>query len=458
LRLKLTLMYLVFALALIVLLGVGTYSLLVQYFQSGTDLALQHSMAGQFRKYGQPVPQELAAAEANWYAHTPDASPVSVKQSHDDDHKDDGDRDGDEDGEKPNHAESDEAYNAELAAIFAMPIASDGSTIVVPGIAQPPMSPDKSAVAAALANGSDIRTVQLGKDERVRLLTYRLTGAGNPAAVQHGRSLGDQDNTLTRLLMVLLALGGASAVLLGVGSWWVAGRSLRPAQQAWERQQSFVANASHELRTPLAIVRASTEVALRGLPARDTDRRELLNDVLQECDHMSALVEDLLLLSRLDAGKLQLEHTRISLPELLEDVQRQTNPLAEKQGVSVRIHEASGAVLGDPTRLRQVLLVLLDNALRHTPQGGSVTLAARPEGSMIRLDVSDTGTGIPAQDLPRIFERFYRGTNGTSQSEGGGSGLGLSIAKSLIEAQGGRIGASSAPSRGATISLSLKTA
>jgi signal transduction histidine kinase len=173
---------------------------------------------------------------------------------------------------------------------------------------------------------------------------------------------------------------------------------------------------------------------------------------------MSALVEDLLLLSRLDAGRLQLEHTKISMPELLEDVQRQTSPLAEKRGVSVRIGEANGSVLGDPTRLRQVLLVLLDNALRHTPQGGLVTLAARPEGSMVRLEVSDTGSGIPAQDLPHIFERFYRGTNGTSQPEGGGSGLGLSIAKSLIEAQGGRMGASSVPGRGATISLSLRTA
>lgn len=456
LHLRLTLMYLVVALALIVLLGVGTYTLLVQYFQSGTDLALQHEMANQFRKYGISVPHELATAEASWYARTPPATQVvPSSQGSEDEHRESVD----EDSGKSSHSELDEAYNAELAAIFMMPVAADGSAIAVPDAATPPMNPDKSAVAAALQNGSDWRTVQLNSGERVRLLTYRFTGGGSPAAVQLGRTLGDQDHALTRLLMVLLALGGASAVLLGAGSWWVAGRSLRPAQQAWERQQSFVANASHELRTPLAIVRASTEVALRGLPTRDTDRHELLNDVLQECDHMSALVEDLLLLSRLDAGRLQLEQAKIPLSELLADVQRQTNPLAVKRGVNVAVKEASGTALGDPTRLRQVLLVLLDNALRHTPQGGSVTLAARPEGSMVRLEVSDTGSGIPIEDLPHIFERFYRGRNGASQSDGGGgSGLGLSIAKSLVEAQGGKIGATSAPGRGATISLSLRMA
>src|SRR5262249_41127920 len=137
-------------------------------------------------------------------------------------------------------------------------------------------------------------------------------------------------------------LGGVSAVLLGFGSWVLAGRALRPAQEAWGRQQAFIANASHELRTPLTLLRASAEVVQRGLPAAETDSRELLGDVLQETDHMSRLVEDLLLLSRIDAGRLQVERQAIPLAELLPEVGRQVGRLAEEKGVHVEVDGARG--------------------------------------------------------------------------------------------------------------------
>ncbi len=145
----------------------------------------------------------------------------------------------------------------------------------------PPLVADAEAVAAAQARGSDWRTVRLKNGARVRLLTYHLDVSDGPAVLQVGRTLTDQDRLLNQLLVGLLGLGGIGAVLLGAASWWLAGRSLIPAQQAWERQQAFVANASHELRTPLTLMRASAEVAQRGLPETD-DRRALLGDVLQE--------------------------------------------------------------------------------------------------------------------------------------------------------------------------------
>jgi signal transduction histidine kinase len=254
-----------------------------------------------------------------------------------------------------------------------------------------------------------------------------------------------------------VALGGLSAVLLGLGSWWLAGRSLEPAQQAWERQQAFVANASHELRTPLTLMRASAEVALRGLPAEDADRQMLLKDVLQETDHMNHLVEDLLLLSRLDGGRLQLERSVIPLNDLLADVQRQVGRIADERGIQLITRPIAGSVLGDPTRLRQVLLILLDNALRHTPAAGSIELSARVQGRQTQIDVQDSGSGIAPEHLPHVFERFYRADN-TPHAESTGSGLGLAIAKGLIEAQGGQISIHSRAGQGTCVSLVLPTA
>ncbi|MEP6776548.1 MAG: ATP-binding protein, partial [Chloroflexota bacterium] len=252
--------------------------------------------------------------------------------------------------------------------------------------------------------------------------------------------------------------------------WWLAGRSLRPAEQAWSRQQLFVANASHELRAPLTLMRASTEVALRTLPAADTDNRALMDDVLQETDHMTRLVEDLLLLSRLDARRLKLDSKPVPVQEMLSTVQRQVSRVADERGVRLLIGGSEGSeggatgrepvVLGDATRLRQVLLVLLDNALRHTPAGGSITLTSSRHGRYVQICIADTGSGIAAEHIPHLFERFYQAdsSRGGTNSEGEGSGLGLAIAKGLVEAQHGHISISSQLGQGTQVTISLPSA
>jgi len=240
-------------------------------------------------------------------------------------------------------------------------------------------------------------------------------------------------------------------VALTGASWWLAGRSLLPAEQAWEKQQVFVANASHELRAPLTLIRASAEVARRGLAEGDGSG-ELLGDILVEADHMSKLVDDLLLLSRLDAGRLKLERQQILMSDLLPEIARQVNRVAEERRISLQQGETGGSALADPTRLRQVLLILLDNAMTHTPDGGLVRLGSRVEGRFVMLEVSDTGRGVPAEDLPRVFERFYRA------DKGNGSGLGLAIAKSLVEAQNGQLRLESREGLGTKAIISLPSA
>jgi signal transduction histidine kinase len=451
LRLRLTLLYLLAALALIVLVGGGTYRLLAYYFQTTTDSALQHKMALEFRALGAPLPSELAAADEAWYANRKLLPPLSLPPTGVAPSGGEGNQDHELAEQSGESAE--EAYNGELASIFVLPLNADGQLLFNPNPFAPPLPANAPAAAAALAQGSDWRTVRSKTGTRVRLLTYRLAVSGGPAVLQVGRALADQDRLLNQLLLGLLSLGGISAVLLGAASWWLAGRSLAPAQQAWERQQAFVANASHELRTPLTLLRASAEVAQRGLPEPD-DRRLLLADVLQETDHMSRLVDDLLLLSRLDAGRLMLERKAIALPELLADVQRQMGRLADERHVQLTVAEASGAAWGDPTRVRQVLLILLDNALRHTPAGGSIRLAAQPQGRHALIRVADTGAGIAPEHLSRVFERFYRADSARS-SEGGGSGLGLAIARALVEAQHGHIRIESRVGQGTCVEVGL---
>lgn len=471
LRLRLTLLYVLAGLALMILVAGGAYRLLHDYFARTTDLALQYTMAREMVALGADPPPELRAAGSTWQAHQalsssdgPAEPPEDREGGHAGD-EDDG-RSASVPGGVAGSAPGEEAYDGDLAAVYVVPLGADGTLLSDPNAYVPPFAPDRSAVTAALSGGYDWRTVTLAGGTRVRLLTYRLApaGAGRPAALQAGRALADQDRLLASMLAGLLTLGVAGLALLAAGSWWLAGRSLVPAQRAWERQQAFVANASHELRTPLTLIRASAEVARRGLPETSDEACALLGDVLQECDHTGRLVDDLLLLSRLDAGHLACERRPVDLRELFADLQRQVGRVAETRGVQLAMAGDGTLVLGDPARLRQVLLILLDNALRHTPAGGTVQVDARApaparpwgERRQVCLQVSDTGDGIPAEHLPFVFERFYRVDE--ARGHGDGTGLGLAIAKALVKAQHGHIALVSRPGTGTRVTVTLPAA
>jgi signal transduction histidine kinase len=268
--------------------------------------------------------------------------------------------------------------------------------------------------------------------------------------LQAGRVLTDQDQILKDLSMGLLILGAFAVLLIGIGSWALAGRSLRPAQLAWESQQIFVANASHELRAPLTLLRASAEVAQRqtGL---GREQRGLITDILQEVDHMSRLVDDLLLLSRLDAGTVPLDSRSFAASEIVSSLVREVTRAAEDKGVHIDVQESQGWIRGDPFRMRQVLLILLENALRYSPRGGHISVYSKSEGDRVRIVVADEGPGIPANHLAHVFERFYQAT----RSDHAGAGLGLSIAQSLVEAMDGDIRLESESGKGVRAILTM---
>jgi signal transduction histidine kinase len=448
LRWKLTFLYLVIAIGLVALVGISTYVLIDRYFQQTNDLALQYKMAIQFRALGLDVPAELRKAETTWIQNnnraispTPTAAP---------DHESD-----DDENENDDHAssESENSYDAELAAIFVVQMDEAGNPIRTTNTAVPPMVNDSAVIANALQTGMDLRTVNLPGQGRLRVLTYH-TGVANPAILQTGRLLSDQDRALQLYIVFLGLLGGSAAVLLAFVSWWLAGRSLGPAQKAWDQQQTFVSNASHELRTPLTLIRATADYGLRSKSPEENPG--LLQDILNECDYMGHLVDDLLLLSRLDAHRLKLELAPVSLADLFAEIARQVDKLADKGNISVVAGSNAGQVRADAARLRQVLLIVLDNALRFTPPGGSIRLDARPEGKWMRISVTDSGKGIDRRHLPHLFDRFYQVPNDVAESNRS-NGLGLSIAKALIEAQGGSIRVDSTPGKGTVVSLLLRS-
>ncbi|MBA3948158.1 MAG: histidine kinase [Herpetosiphonaceae bacterium] len=448
-RLRLTALYLLAGLALIAVVGGVSYRLMSYYFQATTDLALQHRMAHELLALNLPIPPELAAAEASWSTNPtrlfPPAPLTAGTSAAPIQHL--------------SYADelAEEAYDGSLAAIFVLPLNLAGQPVATHEATPSPFTPDHQAVVAALAQTYDQRTITLAPGARIRLLTYRLPLGHTIALFQLGRALTDQDRVSDQLLLTLLMFGAGSAIVVGAGSWWVAGRSLAPAHRAWEQQQAFVANASHELRTPLTLIRASAEVARRKLGPVEINHHALLDDVLVECDHMNRLVEDLLLLSRLDAYHLPLELTTVPIPALLIEVQHRVEPLADELGVRLVVQGIHGTVWADPTRLRQVLLILLDNALRYTPRGGTITITAHPHHREVELRVADTGVGIAPEHLPHLFDRFYR-ANDLPRTSDKGSGLGLSIAQALMKAHHGAITITSTQGQGTQVRLLLSAA
>ncbi|MER3404380.1 MAG: hypothetical protein C4289_03770 [Chloroflexota bacterium] len=226
-------------------------------------------------------------------------------------------------------------------------------------------------------------------------------------------------------------------------------------QAAFEAQRRFIADASHELRTPLAALDGTMEVLLRGALNDPPTAHRMLRMAHAELQRMSRLVNDLLTLTRMDARPV-LKRQPLDLGDLLEEVLVEVAPL--NRGQEVRLQRTGNlSLVGDGDGLRSVFVNLVGNALKFTQPGDRVLIKAQRNGAAIEVEVQDTGSGIPAQDLPHIFERFYRGSTSRLRQEGG-TGLGLAIAKAVVEAHNGTISASNHPDGGAVLRVVLPAA
>ena len=318
----------------------------------------------------------------------------------------------------------------------------------------------------ALAPADDLTSLAPGDErfidtknaegEDFRVYVTRLAADG--PVLQVGRSTEPERRALRRLVVILLA-GGAGGLALAVGGgYWLAGRALQPIKTSMDRQRQFVADASHELRTPLSLIRANAELLKREAQAPVAQNIESVDDIIRETDRLTVLVGQMLTLARSDAGEAALEREPVDLAALARQRVREMTKLAEQAGVTLTAEAAGCAIVeGDETRLRELITILLDNAIKYSGRGAGVAVSVENRDGRARLRVSDTGPGIPRAALDRVFERFYRVDRARSR-EAGGSGLGLSIAKWIADAHGGVIKIESAEGRGTTVTVELPLA
>jgi signal transduction histidine kinase len=323
--------------------------------------------------------------------------------------------------------------------------------------------PDRAAFAAAMATGRDLRTVRIGETS-VRLLTLRVAEANTSDvhALQAGFVLSLHDEQSATLLTTILVVGFGGLLGAAVVTVVVTRRALVPVRAAFERERRFVAAASHELRTPVAIIRSTAEVLGREGDVRPRGRG-LVNDIVTEADRLGRLVEDLSDLAVAQARRPAVLGS-VELTEVVAGVARRAGPLAASTGRKLVV-EPSGSVTvrADRDRVVQVVLILVDNAIRHSPAGGTVTLRVARDPGRGRLSVADEGPGVPAAERDRIFEPFAQlaPPEATSDDEApvsGASGLGLAIARAIVTAMNGEIGVDDAPRGGARFTVTLPLA
>jgi heavy metal sensor kinase len=233
---------------------------------------------------------------------------------------------------------------------------------------------------------------------------------------------------------------------------------LERLEQAFRRITQFTADASHELRTPVALMRTRAEIVLRRSRSEE-EYRETLRQILEDLQRTSSLIENLMLLARADSGAEALERTRINMAENVGEACLEGQALAETKQISLHaeLPESPVWIDGDTNTLRRLFLILLDNAVKFTPPQGRITVSLSSSDGCAVAEVRDTGIGIAAEDLPHIFERFFRADRARSR-ETGGAGLGLSIGKWIAEAHGGTIRALSKPGEGSVFQVRIPLA
>jgi heavy metal sensor kinase len=355
-------------------------------------------------------------------------------------------------------------------------------------------TPNPEGVAAARAGRPSLRWVEVD-DDPVRILAEPVVRDGEIVGVVEAGIESEAGETLGFALRLLVISIPLILLFAAGGGYWLAGRALNPIdritrtaadigerdlsrridfdlpddevgrlartfnamldriEDAFGRQRRFSADAAHELRTPLALMRSQIDIALRKErnPAGD---RETLEALGADVDRLARMSGSLLALARRDAGALQPEKETVELAGLLDLVAEQYQPLAAETGVEIVLAAAPVTLTADQDQLIQVLVNLLDNALRHAPSGSRITLGCRAEEDGARFWVADEGPGIAPEHLPHIFERFYRVDPGRARRQGG-IGLGLAISKAIIDAHGGTIEIQSVVGEGTRVSVML---
>jgi signal transduction histidine kinase len=292
----------------------------------------------------------------------------------------------------------------------------------------------------------------------LRLYAERFTlASGAPMVAVAVADKIELEDRYASLIATFGAAAAAALLLVVAGGWFLVRKSTAPVERTIEHMRRFMADAAHELRTPLTVVRSRADVALQQ-PRSPAEYAEALRGIERESRRLGSIVDDLLILARADAGERPIARQRVYLDDLTLDAAGAARIVAEAKGVSLEVDEFDEApVDGDPTLLRQLVMILLDNAVKFTGRGGKVRVRVGAPSERPTLVVEDTGMGIASDQLPHVFERFYRGdparTRQANDHGTEGAGLGLSIAKWIADAHDAEIALASEPGAGTRVSV-----
>jgi len=373
-------------------------------------------------------------------------------------------------------------------------------TIRSPNVKQHELPLSRRALEVAFSGQTIFESAKYPKEPPLRLISVPIIYRGNLLyIVQVGTSMESVDQTLNRLLLVLLVTMPIALAVSLAGGWFLAGRALRPVdaitlaaqriaagdltqrlnvpasadeigrlagtfnnmiarlETSFRQIRQFSSDASHELRTPLTVMKGETELALRR-PREAGDYTVVLESNLEEIDRMTRLGGELLFLSRADMGEVKTERLPVKLELLLEDIHRQASLLGQEQNVQVVLGLVMPAlVLGDELRLRELFLNLVDNAVKYSRHGGTVDISLITQGNQAKFIIADQGIGISRDDQERIFDRFFRTDDARTHTKKG-TGLGLAICAWIADSHHGRIEVESEPNKGSTFTVLLPLA
>ena len=301
-----------------------------------------------------------------------------------------------------------------------------------------------AAARAATATGSNDAQLMMANGQQSRLHAERFTGRSGTTYV--AVAVGQRPNIREQyagLIGIFGAAALAALVMVTLGGFLLARQSTVPVERSMEQMRRFMADAAHELRTPVTILRTRTEVAL-SQPRDATGDTAAFQAIERETERLGGIVGDLLTLARADSGERQVVHGPLYLDDVVSQAVGSARTLAERKGVALAVGSFEEAqIVGDARLVERLVLIVLDNAIKYTPEGGRVRLDVTARDAKRSVIVTDTGIGIPSDQLPRIFERFYRGDRARSQAEG--AGLGLPIARWIAALHGARISVASEP-------------
>ncbi len=276
------------------------------------------------------------------------------------------------------------------------------------------------------------------KGKSFRALAFQHNTEFGQMTVQLVRDTTAERDMLHTLLLILIvgcSVGSLCAIWMG---FFLAGRALVPIRNSLEKQQQFVSDASHELRTPLAVIQSKTDVLFLSPFATIEEKAIDISTISKECRRLSKLVANLLLLARSDSNQIEMDKKEFALDELVTEVVDPYTEIAAYQEKKMTLEiESKVSFIGDKERIHQMVVILLDNAMKYTDVGGTIQVACMQTSSSITFQVKDNGIGIKEDDIPKLFDRFYQGDKARTKSEG--AGLGLSIANWIVEKHYGEI-------------------